>query len=262
MKQLTAGLFLAVFAIVLGCSKTNDVSNLVTAPVIKIVNKKGICLVESGGIGLNQVNALQLGWYYDYGLTTNFSSDQEFVPMVFSLRTLATITNCRVVMGFNEPDNVNQSNMSVADAISNWSTITNNAVSVGSPATAGNPLTANSWLSGFMSQRPKVDFITVHWYKGCDANLFIADITAIIAAYNLPVWVTEFAPQTTAQSTSLPTKYTQDQMNTFINTTVAWMNSQPMVARFAWHDSKVGTSAIFTTQGDLTLTGQSYRDAK
>lgn len=100
-----------------------------------------------------------------------------------------------------------------------------------------------------MSQKPKVNFIAVHWYKGCDANLFVADITAIIAAYNLPVWITEFAPQTAAQSNSLPAKYTQDQLNVFINTPVAWMNNQPMVARYAWHDSKIAHRPFLRRRG-------------
>ena len=40
------------------------------------------------------------------------------------------------------------------------------------------------------------------------------------------------------------------------------MNSNPMVERYAWRDSKSGTSAIFTIDGQLTETGITYRDAQ
>ena len=36
------------------------------------------------------------------------------------------------------------------------------------------------------------------------------------------------------------------------------MESNPMVHRYAWHDPKTGTSAIFNTDGSLTATGQAY----
>lgn len=258
MKCFISGLFFISILILPGCSKSNNISS----PMVADTSKKGICLTESVGFGSPQVNALALGWYYDYGLTTNFQSSQEFIPMAFSLKSIPTITPAKIIMGFNEPDNANQSNISVGDALNNWPVIVKNATRVGSPATAGNPLNANSWLSNFMLQKPKIDFITIHWYKGVDANKFIADVTAIIAEYNLPVWVTEFAPQTAAESNSSPTKYSQEQVSAFITTTLTWMNKQPMVERYAWHDSKIGTSAIFTPQGDLTITGQQYRDAK
>ena len=34
-----------------------------------------------------------------------------------------------------------------------------------------------------------------------------------------------------------------------------------MAARYAWHDSNLGTSAIFTERGELTETGKVYRGA-
>jgi hypothetical protein len=39
------------------------------------------------------------------------------------------------------------------------------------------------------------------------------------------------------------------------------MESNPMIIKYAWHNSKTGTSAIFTTTGQLTPTGITYRDA-
>jgi len=127
---------------------------------------------------------------------------------------------------------------------------------------AGNPVKENSWLFIFMKNKPKVDFITIHWYKGCDATKFITDIKKIIATYNLPVWITEFAPQTVSESKENPTKYSQTQVANFISQTIEWMEQEPMIERYAWHDSKFGTSALFTEEGVITQTGMFFRDAK
>ena len=38
------------------------------------------------------------------------------------------------------------------------------------------------------------------------------------------------------------------------------MEREPMVQRYGWHESKVGTSGSFTEKGELTETGKVYRD--
>ena len=112
------------------------------------------------------------------------------------------------------------------------------------------------------TQIPKVDFVSTHWYNGPDSNQFIIDITSIIDLYNKPVWITEFAAQTVEESILEPNKYTQLEINNFINTVIPWMNTNPMIERFAWRDSTVGTSSLFLINGQLTETGTVYRDAQ
>jgi hypothetical protein len=135
------------------------------------------------------------------------------------------------------------------------------AAQVGSPAVAGNPVTGD-WLPNFMQAQPKVDFVTLHWYKGADARKFIKDVQALCEAYKKPVWVTEFAPQTAAQAKASPDKYSQEQVNQFIQQTVAWMHTSPCVERYAWHDAKAGTSALFDDKGHLSATGKAYAQAQ
>jgi hypothetical protein len=36
------------------------------------------------------------------------------------------------------------------------------------------------------------------------------------------------------------------------------MDSTPWVQRYAWHDSRAGTSALFAENGELTATGPAY----
>jgi len=247
--------------ILISCQKVqvNVPSNSITDR-IPTSSKKGLGLSESR-FGAEQLDSLGVSWYYSWGFTTSVITSKQFIPMVFSLNTLPRITSSQIILGFNEPDNASQSNITVANALSNWSPLVNNSVRLGSPGTAGNPLTTGSWLSQFMASNPKVDFITVHWYKGVNSTLFINDMKAIIAKWNKPIWITEFAPQTISSSTTNPTKYTQTQVNAFISTVVHWMETEPMVERYAFHDSRTGTSALFTSTGKLTATGIAYRDS-
>ena len=230
--------------------------------------KKGVGL--SSEFGNEQLVALNVSWYYNWGSNSDFNSSQsDFVPMVFSGRTLKKTYpfNFSHILGFNEPDNENQANLSSSLAFQLWPQIVSKAKSlkpnsalIGSPAMAGSSLREGSWLPIFMGFKPEVDFIAVHWYKGPDAEKFKRDIKNIIDYYNLPVWVTEFAPQTTGSSRENPNKYTQNEINEFIKQTVQWMEKESMVHRYAWHNSKIdgSTSCLFKEDGTLSETGKVY----
>ena len=265
---LLAGLTIVSSLIFVSCNKEEIQTEVaqVEKPVFqeKIVTaKKGVGLTEST-FGNTQLSLLNVSWYYSWGYTTDLvNPPAQFIPMVFSLNTLPSVTPKPTILGFNEPDNSSQSNMSVATAIANWQTLVNNSTLVGSPATAGNPLTSGSWLTQFMNwtPKPKVDFVCVHWYKGVSVSKFKSDMTAIINLYGKPIWITEFAPQTVSSAQAQPNKYTQTQVNNFLNGVIPWMEQNPMIQRYAYHNSKYGTCAIFTTAGQLTPTGVTYRDA-
>ena len=227
-------------------------------------SKKGIGLSEKNGFNNTQLQLLNVSWNYNWGLTTAANSTVSFIPMEWGTGGLSSLGTYSNLLGFNEPDNSSQSNLTVAQAIGNWPALVSAAGKIGSPSMAGNPVTTGSWLQQFMqtTQAPKVDFITVHWYKGVDTAKFYSDMTAIYTLFNLPIWVTEFAPQTASQSSSNPSQYSQDQVNQFISATTNWMNKQTFIQRYAWHDSQAGTSAIFTTSGQLTATGSTYASVK
>ena len=267
MKQLIGFILLLSLT---SCSKddfevtpTTNNNRSGTPNVTTITSKKGFGLTESV-YGNTQLSALNVSWYYSWGYNTSITNPvAQFTPMVFSLNTLPIVTPKTTILGFNEPDNTSQSNMSVATALANWPTLVNNSTRIGSPATAGNPLTTGSWLTQFMNgtPKPKVDFVCVHWYKGCDVAKFKSDMTAIINLYGKPIWITEFAPQTVSSAQALPTKYTQTQINTFLNQVIPWMEANPMIEKYAYHNPKYGNCATFTSTGALTATGITYRDA-
>lgn len=219
--------------------------------------KKGVGLAESHGLGVKQLEALHAHWYYNWSDHSKVATGVEFVPMIYALKNVDAKVTGNIVLGFNEPDNEKQADIAVKAALEAWPKVTEKAKLVGSPATASNPVTGD-WLPAFMKAKPKVDFVTVHWYKGVDPKHFVKDIEAVHAAYDKPVWVTEFAPQTAASSRAEPDKFTQKQVDGFVAEVVGWMEKTPYVHRYAWHDSRAGTSALFDDKGALTPTGKAY----
>jgi hypothetical protein len=226
---------------------------------IRSLGKKGVGLAEKRGLGDTQLEELHAGWYYNWGIDSKLKTDAQFVPMVFSPKRAASATKSvgNYVLGFNEPDHPKQANASVQEALAAWPNVVALASHVGSPAMAGNPVTGK-WFPEFMKAKPKVSFVAVHWYKGDNAKGFINDIEKVHAMYRLPIWVTEFAVQTHARSEAEPQKYSQSKVDKFIAETVHWMEATDFVQRYAWHDSRVGTSALFDEKGGLTATGRAY----
>jgi hypothetical protein len=242
--------FLSVFLMVIG---TIGMSAAALA-----TDKKGFGLVESQGEGAEALAALKVHWYYNWGVHSNIKTSVAFVPMAFSIRRVKDVeTGSKWVLGFNEPDNAKQSNIAVEDALLSWPELVRKSQYTGSPAIAKNALNPKNWLELFMNEKPKVDFIAVHWYKGVDPKKFIADIQAVCVAYKKPVWITEFAPQTASEARAQPLRYSQSEVDAFIQATTQWMEQSECVQRYAWHDAKTGTSALFK-DGKLTQSGFAY----
>ncbi|MEY3391428.1 MAG: Yellowstone lake phycodnavirus 3 [Verrucomicrobiota bacterium] len=224
------------------------------------VAKKGVGLPERKGKDAGHLRLLKVSWYYNWGDQTKLTSEARFVPMIYSGRRAAPEQAVPFLLGFNEPDHPKQANLSVEDALAKWPALSAQAGFIVSPALAGNPVTKD-WLNRFLKAGAKVDAIAVHWYKGADAGRFIKDLEQIRAHFGKPIWVTEFAPQTAADSAATPGKYSQVEVDAFIRATTRFMEKTSWVQRYAWHDSGVGTSALFDANGELTPTGKAYAEA-
>ncbi|MSR49688.1 MAG: hypothetical protein EXS07_06540 [Gemmataceae bacterium] len=226
-------------------------------PSAVVSNKKGLGCAESHGIGAKQLMELKVSWYYNWGDQTKITTDVNFIPMIFSPKRLGSTVFGEYILSFNEPDNEKQAKTSVTDSLKAWPMMISKGKLIGSPAMAGNPVTGD-WFTTFMKTKPKIDFVAVHWYKGTDSKHFIKDMEELYAAYGKPIWVTEFAPQTASSSKQNPTKCSQTLVDKFIFTVTDWMEKTPYIHRYAWHDSRTGTSALFDEKGELTLTGKTY----
>jgi len=225
------------------------------------VAKKGFGLAEHKDMDAHHLELLKVGWYYNWGESTKLHTSVEFVPMVYSAHREAPKSSCKFLLGFNEPDHPKQANMTPGEALEKWPSLVSKTQFMVAPALAGSPL-KSEWLAAFLKPDPKVDAIALHWYKGADAARFIKDLEEIHTRYKKPIWVTEFAPQTAADSAENPTKFSQAKVNAFIEETTSFMEKTSWVQRYAWHHSGVGTSALFTKTGELTETGKAYAAVK
>lgn len=99
------------------------------------------------------------------------------------------------LLGFNEPDRSDQSNMSLSSVISLWPRLMELDLPLVSPA-PGTP----SWLDPFYTQAAdlgfRVDYTAIHNYPGPSSgssNILINSITDSYNSWNRPVWLTEFS---------------------------------------------------------------------
>ena len=196
------------------------------------------------------VDRVGLAWYYTWlpappeGMVTR----AVFVPMIWG-PTLATDEELAKVdrsapalLGFNEPDNETQSNMTVEDAIALWPKLEALGMRLGSPAMSSNSpdpigpaVGDDSWLARFMAAADakslRVDFIAVHYYTtDPDPAVMAADLEKVHARYGKPVWVTEWG----LVDFKAPDRFTQAETAAFLLAASQAMDALPFVERHAW----------------------------
>lgn len=153
-----------------------------------------------------RVESLNASWYYSWSMDRNFDVDAsiEYVPMRHNrwwpnLTELADCGTFNHLLAFNEPEQVDQANITVQQALDQWPALEAAADQYGallsSPAPSG---VTDPWLTNFMVQAEslqyRVDFIAFHKYPNPD-QLFTQlknECNWAWAEYGKPIWVTEF----------------------------------------------------------------------
>jgi O-glycosyl hydrolase len=200
----------------------------------------------------------------------------QFVPMLWSTtqghdgnQFLSQARGAKVVLGFNEPERVDQANMSPADAARAWKQyiepLRAQGARLGSPAIASTDQGLN-WLRSFVTELNKVggriDFIALHWY-GRGVDNFIGWITNVRQQLGnkYPVWVTEFA--CTSWNANQPVS--QQEVTDFMQQSVAKLDSLSWVERYAWFgaqrqlDAALGSAnCLVAPNGQLSDLGKKY----
>ncbi|MDA9555544.1 glycoside hydrolase family protein [Pelobium sp.] len=219
-------------------------------------------------------------WFYDWGYLkySLYNPNQMYAPMAWgkksydqgSIDTLISKTTVDHVLGFNEPDNPNQSNTTPQDAIAYYKNLLKTGLRTGSPVTQeGNAFGTGKWLTTFMNlanqDKVRVDVITIHWYDWANWNAtgnanpnpqdvltrFQNYITAVHNAYpDKPIWITEFNANKNRTSSQIH----QD----FMTLATAWLNSQSYVERYAYFFPS--SLPPVDSAGNLTPIGQTWHD--
>lgn len=159
----------------------------------------------TGGWG-NYSDIIQNDWGYNWGPTDNFPANVEFWPMQWGSfnwnQRLSLVPGwlrngeATVLMGYNEPDKVDQSNLSVDIAASMWPRLEAMNMPLLAPAVAGHPA-FSTWIQGFMNRADtdelRLDYVGMHSYGGPNADSFMNQITDAANAWGRDVVVSEFS---------------------------------------------------------------------
>lgn len=244
----------------------NNISYIRYVPVNN-PDKKGTASTQDA-----TVQAFGAQWFYGWSLNRSSFPGQQFVPMTWSkwactddnVKYLIERSDVDHLLSFNEPDNVNQSNIPNIDtAVKRYKIMQKTGLRLGSPVTTQDQAFGDSkWLTRFMAkaqeQKVRIDFIAVHWYdwgnqfnnKATDSltaeavfNRFVNYMQKVHAAYPAqPIWVTEFNANVNRTSVVIH-EY-------FMKLAIDWMNSTPYVERYAYFFPK----PLPDVNADFTLT--------
>jgi hypothetical protein len=221
-----------------------------------------------------------VSWWYNWAVTgTGQGAGIEFVPMMWGTSSLhATLpSGSHWVLGFNEPNFKAQSNLTAAQAATDWPSVETAAKAAGalivSPAvnfcgsstnTSGcsDPTVTDpyTWLKDFFNDCTgcQVDAIAIHWYN-CDLPSLKAYIEGNVDAggglqgfvqFGKPIWLTEF---------SCGGSSTVAQQKTYMQAAVPYLEGNPHVARYAWFSAgPIPNAELQNSNGTLTNLGMTY----
>ncbi|KIM45991.1 glycoside hydrolase family 128 protein [Hebeloma cylindrosporum] len=194
----------------------------------------------------------------------------EFTPMLWGTKQIADFKRlvkagyARTALGFNEPDHSGQASLDPGYAAQVWRDNMEPLKNIGyrliSPAVTSAPA-GKTWLKNFINACSgcHVDAIAVHWY-GTDPQAFISYVQDFHNTFGKNIWVTEFA----CQNFSGGSQCDQNQVNNFMNTVTAWMDSTGYVERYfafgIMHDM-VGVNPLnqlMASNGQPTALGWNY----
>jgi hypothetical protein len=207
------------------------------------------------------------------------SPGAQFVPLIWGASSvnaadLATAkdTGSPYLLGFNEPDNSAQSNMTVSQALGLWPQLEATGMQLGSPAVSTGAATPGGWLDQFMAGAKadgyRVDFITLHWYGGdFDTAAAVSQLEQYVQAvydrYHLPIWLTEYA--LINFSAGGPQYPTQAQQAAFVTASTEMLDSLSYVQRYAWFAlpaTSGSPTGLFSAGPVVTQVGQAFETAK
>ena len=218
-----------------------------------------------------QANLTNSTWYYNWGshptinpLNAQKNYNQEFVPEKWGAgglwNSLYTIEDACHLIGYNEPDHGEQSNVSVEKAIEEWPMLMQTGLRLGSPAT-----TDFSWLYNFMNQCRKlnyrVDYVVVHAYwGGLSASEWYAKLKDVHDRTQRPLWIKEWNNGANWTHESWPSSQSEQYAKQLrdITAIVSMLDTCSFVERYSIYNWVEDKRMIIDKQGTLTPAGQFY----
>lgn len=158
------------------------------------VGKRGICSLKVAAITRST-------WYYSWGGHDVSQDNFEFVPMRHNMNwdhfdKINSRTETYNLLGYNEPDHKDQSDITVDEAVDNWPEFMKAGLRLGSPAPDA---IGKDWLKQFIrkvdSLNYRVDFVAAHMYLAKVKGQKLAEDINKLCVNNYggrPMWITEW----------------------------------------------------------------------
>jgi hypothetical protein len=225
------------------------------------------------GRSLGALQGTPVDWAYDW--MPNAEADAgsysaagvQYMPMVWGhpgLPDLDSMPDAEVMLGFNEPNMLEQSNMSPELAAELWPRVEAAARAHGvltlvgpslnwGDSDVGNPA---DWYRRFLAACPncRVDAIGIHVYNCQLSNM--KDRVDMFREFGKPLWVTEFAcadnPSSCGKGWSCQCDYMRE--------VIPYLHNEALVAGYAWFSKNsdyTGESSL-VQNGQLTALGRCY----
>jgi len=249
--------------------------------------KRGVAYDFAAQADLQALSA-GVSWWYNWsarpngGLPANAASQaaMDYLPMLWNASYDAPSVeafikanpNIRYLLVLNEPNLVDQADMTPSQAAAAWpgyeavaaatgAKIVGPAITWGTMAGFSDPVV---WLDAFIAayqaanggRSPQIDYLAFHWY-----DYGLSDQLDRLAKYGKPFWVTEMANWHNGDgSAAIDTLAKQEAQMTDM---VATCESRADVFRYAWFTGRWTSDAHFTSllganPGDLTDLGKLY----
>lgn len=240
--------------------------------------KKGLG-IGAKGEWKEKLTALNCKWFYSWGANApaDVPAGISFAPMVCghpgqvakvpAIGAAAKAAGFKELLGFNEPDQAKQSNLTVEAALDAWPKLMETGLRLGSPGCVHpDRKWMNAFMAGVKERKLRVDFVCVHSYGNNNVDALVKRLQAVNKLYDKPIWITEFAVGDWSAKTVADNHYKPKAVLKFMEGALRQLQKLDCVERYAWFpaaptNAALGTSALFDADGKLTELGECYRDS-
>jgi len=235
-------------------------------------NKKGVCIPPGERFHCGDLEAFsRISWWYNWHVEPNHNHENwctcesgpdcgtepdvpEFVPMIWGYNEThawhddqndPVANKYPVVLGFNEPNKEDQSDLSPEEAAYAWLEIQDMYPDklLASPAPAGGNL---NWFDPFFeiceSLGCRIDFIATHDYRG-HVNQVMNHLEDLYNRYGHKIWLTEFAKCCTTNVT---------EVEDFAREIIPRLEEADFVHRYSWYTTRYREDSV-RSDGDWYL---------
>lgn len=238
------------------------------------VTKKGWCGTGSGGG--TDVEKVKGTWWYSWSADQESKTNQEYVPIKQNLGwpgwdQINSKQRVSHLLGYNEPNRPDQSNMTVAQALAAYPEFLKSGLRIGSPSPS-DPFGSNgAWLYEFLdsckARNWRVDYVAIHAYWAKSPQQWYNDLKYVHDRTGLPIWITEWNNGANWTTETWPTNdksYSEANANKQLNDIKAILNvldTASFVERYSIYNWVQDARAMLLN-GNLTKAGEYYMNNK